>query len=795
MTFEPQKITRAHVLAAAEKINKGEHQFRDSTRYDALVNDVYYPPKELMRVAHEFATGEYYWQYGGGEPTNKWIRNLGFDIVEKNERENNQARVIKELIERYKSLVRSNGNSTEIYKFFLIADFQKKWDINAADFTAMYAQIDFKNLIYHSSALSTLKFFANNEPEFLRSQLLKLYNEEVDFEKRFPEFASVINSAYKDKFPNLNGGIDERTVATLMTFAYPEGYTFYKSSFYRKYCQLIGLSPVKSGERYFDYLQLVDDLISDYILVDHELKAIHADYLKDCTFKDNKYFVLAQDILYQVLDRGDVIENESDFITPPTYTDMPLNQILFGPPGTGKTYNTINRALEIINDKEVQVLDWTDRSAVKELFDKKVDTGQIIFTTFHQSMSYEDFIEGIKPEKPEAGDGFVKYKVVDGIFKDISNKAALDIVELSRLTLAEKVLSFSEAYDLLIDEIEDVRSQGNEYTFTLRNGGNIMVDGISQSDNIHIKHNKDARSYIVSKSRISKLYNGLEDFENVANINQTYRDLIGGHNASAYWAVMNVIHQKIKNNQVPTISFKNIKEEEKQEILQKVKLEDFKDQVGKPYVLIIDEINRGNISAIFGELITLLEDSKRAGRDEALEVILPYSKQKFFVPSNLYIIGTMNTADRSVEALDTALRRRFSFTEMMPDLELLKDAYVGELSLRGILEKINKRIVALLDKDHQIGHSYFINVKTLKDLSATFKNCIIPLLQEYFYHDDEKIALILGEGFVTKKSEELDAGRDLFANLSFDIRLPSVRSTYKIIPVSEDNILEAIQKL
>ena len=170
----------------------------------------------------------------------------------------------------------------------------------------------------------------------------------------------------------------------------------------------------------------------------------------------------------------------------------------------------------------------------------------------------------------------------------------------------------------------------------------------------------------------------------------------------------------------------------------------------KPYVLIIDEINRGNVSQIFGELITLIEEDKRLGKNEALEVILPYSKEKFGVPSNLHIIGTMNTADRSVEALDTALRRRFSFVEMMPEYEELKKIQFDDFQLGELLKTINSRIEALLDRDHTIGHSYFINIKPndTEALKEAFTNKIIPLLQEYFYHDYEKLALILGEGFV-----------------------------------------------
>ena len=230
------------------------------------------------------------------------------------------------------------------------------------------------------------------------------------------------------------------------------------------------------------------------------------------------------------------------------------------------------------------------------------------------------------------------------------------------------------------------------------------------------------------------------------------------------------------------------------------------------FVLIIDEINRGNVSQIFGELITLIEKNKRQGNSEALEVILPYSKEKFSVPSNLHIIGTMNTADRSVEALDTALRRRFSFEEIVPNPDLLSPGHIlwsflwdnqdekwtdptyikaeknlfdllgvsdkinssktsiwdkfekeGQsesqvnefpdteftgINLKVLLTKINQRIEKLLDKDHQIGHSYFLSTYSFEDLQDVFQNKIIPLLQEYFFGDFSKIGLVLGRGFI-----------------------------------------------
>ena len=400
---------------------------------------------------------------------------------------------------------------------------------------------------------------------------------------------------------------------------------------------------------------------------------------------------------------------------------VPLNQILFGAPGTGKTYHTKKMAVEIINGKKERT-----REEINKEYEELIEAGQIVFTTFHQSLSYEDFIEGIKPETI---DGNVTYEVKDGIFKQLCSRA----IEQKPKNSDIEIYDFDKGWNDLIAEVEqNLLSDSMLLLPILTQDKGVYVTEITDNGNLKIKP-KNSRldiDYIVSYNRAKKLQGVFPDLSVVKNIDKEFRSVIGGSNSSAYWAVLNYINNKIKENN--------------KEI-------DFEET--KNHVLIIDEINRGNVSAIFGELITLLEEDKRKGNPEHTEVKLPYSGKEFSVPNNVYIIGTMNTADRSVEALDTALRRRFSFVEMQPNPEILSE--VENVDLSKLLETINKRIEVLIDKDHQIGHSYFIGIQNIVDLQRTFKDKIIPLLEEYFYGDFGKIGLVLGGEFIKSVENEI----------------------------------------
>ena len=213
-----------------------------------------------------------------------------------------------------------------------------------------------------------------------------------------------------------------------------------------------------------------------------------------------------------------------------------------------------------------------------------------------------------------------------------------------------------------------------------------------------------------------------------------------------------------------------------------------KELPNKNYVFVIDEINRGNISKIFGELITLIEDTKRAGMDEARTAVLPYSGELFSVPSNVYILGTMNTADRSISLMDTALRRRFQFIEMMPDVAILEKIganRVEDLDVALMLKTINERITYLYDREHTIGHAFFTKLakdSSIDTLRSIFEKSVIPLLQEYFYEDYQKIQFVLGDNekeddFKFIRDEELNVKKIFKGNVEDALDLPEKNYT------------------
>lgn len=559
----------------------------------------------------------------------------------------------------------------------------------------------------------------------------------------------------------------------------------------------------------------------------------------------------------------------------------PLNQILFGPPGTGKTHATVNKALEVLAP-EFLAVHGDDRKVLKARFDELAAAGHVRFVTFHQSFSYEDFVEGLRATTDE--DGTLRYEVVDGVFKNLCEAAVAKVtqqaeapIDLAGRRVWKMSLGNSQGSDAYIfdeciakgyallgygeltdfsdckdrdDVLKRLLDDGHTVTrdsyavtavstFLLKmkvgdllvvSEGNSKFRAIGEVTGDYEAITREAENDEYGQCRkvkwlrvykpalpgdqlmnnqfsqmtLYELRSGAIDMEKLAGLlhsaqravpaalSTTFQvgELFGGYRvAEASGDVVEVT--KPNGNRVPfgmsllralaehvragRISVEDIKDRKALDKLPKTDLEPYlvngysgilaplverllgagphsqasaEATVRDAKVLIIDEINRGNVSRVFGELITLIEPSKRAGHDEALELTLPYSKQRFSVPDNVYLIGTMNTADRSLAALDIALRRRFSFVEMPPRPDLLDEVQVQGVNIGQLLRAMNERIEVLLDRDHCLGHAYFMPLEddpTQPRLAEIFRANILPLLQEYFFEDWQRIQWVLND--------------------------------------------------
>ena len=618
---------------------------------------------------------------------------------------------------------------------------------------------------------------------------------------------------------------------------------------------------------------------------------------------------------------------------PKMRTLPPLNQILCGPPGTGKTYSTVTKALEILEPEWMTQLaaEPADFEVKRQLMKQRFDTlhaqGRVQFTTFHQSFSYEDFVEGLRAVSDEST-GQLRYEVVDGVFKSLCEVAQVRVTQQAvtplelgnrrvwKMSLGNTLGSDASIYDECVrggyvllgygggidftgchsrKDVEDRYSvhgiqleEGNDYrvtsvaTFVLKiqigdlivvSDGNLKFRAIAEvtSDYEYTTRNTEFDGYAqrrkvkwlrqyspslpysellsrqfsqmtlyalqppnLDKEKLQGLLgagpssNANFPFSIGQIIGSGYEvlrvsdDLIELRKPSSSNAVLpiprSLIDALVAYVREGSITVEDIRQKQIFEKVPNAPLEKYlvngygnvlaalaqvasqsptpasQEHSNDARVLVIDEINRGNVSRIFGELITLIEHSKRAGASEALSVVLPYSKEKFSVPGNVYIIGTMNTTDRSLAGIDVALRRRFDFEELMPDPEVLRgvvvkdDATGLQVNVDAMLSAMNERIEALLDREHQLGHAYFMPLRddpTLECLAQIFRQRVVPLLQEYFFDDWERIALVLNDHRKRKLGREelcfvVEHGRSLQALFGDGLQLPQGRKRWRI---------------
>ena len=426
-----------------------------------------------------------------------------------------------------------------------------------------------------------------------------------------------------------------------------------------------------------------------------------------------------------------------------------LNQILYGPPGTGKTYklsNMMGDFTQILNTSSDKYIGDTIREILK-----------IEDYTWYQvsaAILYDAAMSKIN-------NGWIKIRDA----KDNNDIVSHDLFKARSEKSSSKSPQQTMAADLLFHTKDDcknvnVKRKSPPFIFDKNNKSEWSVDTKILNDECpeaielyekykKIKDKKIDINYTKQNFKFTTFHQsyGYEEF--VEGITPILHDGENEGKEIGYKIAKGIFYQcceealRLAGYDGKLNDFCSLTKSERKEKLNNA----------PQYAIFIDEINRGNISKIFGELITLIEPSKRLGADDEIIVELPYSKEKFGVPSNLYIIGTMNTADRSIALMDTALRRRFEFVEMMPEYNNLKE--VAGIDIGQMLKTINERIEYLYDRDHTIGHAYFMSLKSgadVSELASVFKNKILPLLQEYFYDDWEKIRLVLGDN---QKNEDL----------------------------------------
>ena len=569
------------------------------------------------------------------------------------------------------------------------------------------------------------------EVETKKTYWISVSGEDLNCKLPFFRFTSFARAAYND-MPKLANYLV--IIVFTSNIIDKDSYSVIKSNQAERF-----ISKIENSESnfYFEnkcgrshFFRIIDDANNERL---DEVKK----FLEDFQFEGNSYIM------------GDT-DKEKKEIDDTLCTLSSVNTILYGPPGTGKTYKSIRYAVNTIDTKFNQNSSKVDEDYVKR-FNEFKDSGQIAFTTFHQSYGYEEFIEGIKPslgqDTENEGSENVLYTLNDGVFKEFCLRAQEVVVdkELTGISPNAQIWKVSVSDTVKDDCFESNRvrinfslgdrSKSVEYfNHSIQKGDIILMTPQSRTLVTGIGIVTDEEAYEIKENtgitarNVEWLARDISiDIKDYSNGKQMVRNTVSRVHIVTVKDILTII----KNN---SEIYKNVEIPQKND---------------KKYVFIIDEINRGNISKIFGELITLIEDSKRDGEKEAISITLPYSKEEFSVPNNVYILGTMNTADRSIALMDTALRRRFEFIEMMPNEELLTDIVIDGIEVKKMLETMNRRIEALYDREHTLGHAFIMPLKnekkaTINQLASIFTNKIIPLLQEYFYEDYEKIMLVLG---------------------------------------------------
>lgn len=642
-----------------------------------------------------------------------------------------------------------------------------KWDLldrsEGKDVLTVFDGLRGKNIIDNPRTDSVIKYLVENEADKTRVCCQYLTDESVPLNERLAAFKAEIKALCPSKWKNTAN--DERTASGLLTCVYPKTYTFYKDEIYQNICDYFGYTSRKAGKKYEHFMELVNGFVKSY---GEEIQQIMLNEIKGFKNKPlnlavQTLFWCMKDYMKEKLDKK--MTTETNNSSKGTWYDDVVrtwerrkNVVLYGAPGTGKTYDVPELAVRLC-DPAFMAADPSREEIVSRYNQLKTEK-RIAFTTFHQSLDYEDWIEGLRPFVNENNQ--VTYEIESGIFKKLCEEAERPVVKDKQVGIADNAVVWKVSLAGTGDNPVRSDCMKNSYIRIGWDGyGPVISDETDWS--VYNGEGKQILDAYINKMKIGDIVMSCYSSQTIDAIGVVVSDYEFDDSLPNYkrvrrvnWLVKNINENIVEMNDGKTMTLgtvyrlNSITLDNVKSILEKYDTSSKMEENDKAYVMVIDELNRGNVSKVFGELITLLEADKRKGRINAESVVLPYSKKAFHIPNNVYLIATMNTADRSLGSLDYAIRRRFAFIAEKP-FGLEVEGFDEDL-----FEKVSRLFVKNFDdykesgwdqrmklepadtlsdeykpEDVWIGHSYFLMQDEEDNASNRLLYEIIPLLEEY----------------------------------------------------------------
>ena len=624
-----------------------------------------------------------------------------------------------------------------------------KWDLldrsEGKDVLAVFDGLRGKNIIDNPRTDSVIKYLVENKADKTRVCCQHLIDESVPLNERLVAFKSEIKALCPSKWKNTAN--DERTASALLTCVYPETYTFYKDEIYKNICDYFGYTSRKAGKKYEHFMELVNGFVKSY---GEEIQQIMLNEIKG--FK-NKPFNLAvqtlfwcmKDYMKEKLDKK--MTTETNNSSKGTWYDDVVriwerrkNIVLYGAPGTGKTYDVPELAVRLCDPAFMAA--EPSREEIVSRYNQLKTEKRIAFTTFHQSLDYEDWIEGLRPFVNENNQ--VTYEIESGIFKKLCEEAERPVVKDKQVGIADNAVVWKVSLAGTGDNPVRSDCMKNSYIRIGWDGyGPVISDETDWS--IYNGEGKQILDAYINKMKIGDIVMSCYSSQTIDAIGVVGGDYEFDDSLPDYkrvrrvnWLVKNINENIVEMNDGKTMTLgtvyrlNSITLDNVKSILEKYNTSSKMEENDKAYVMVIDELNRGNVSKVFGELITLLEADKRKGRINAESVVLPYSKKGFHIPNNVYLIATMNTADRSLGSLDYAIRRRFAFIAEKP-FGLEVDGFDEDL-----FEKVSSLFVKNFDDYKESGWDQTLKLESADTLSEEYKPEDVWIGHSYFLMQDEE---------------------------------------------------------